>query len=221
MSSKKRVLITAGPTREAIDPVRYLGNRSSGRMGFALAEAFVASGHEVVLISGPVHLETPHGLTRIDVESAAQMHASVVENIGNADIAVFAAAVADFRPVQVAEQKIKKGDDRADREALLTLKLEPTVDILGSVRGAMGFSGSLVGFAAETEGLAANARAKLERKGCDLVVANDVSRRDIGFDSSDNEVLLVFRNGREELLPMQSKHQLAIELVKVISGLDT
>ncbi len=220
MSARQRVLITAGPTREAIDPVRYLGNRSSGKMGFALAEAFVAAGDEVTLISGPVHLDTPDGVTRIDVESAAEMHAAVVENIASADIAVFAAAVADFRPTQAAEQKIKKSDRSGDSEVLLTLELERTVDILGSVRGAMGFSGTLVGFAAETENLAANARAKLARKGCDLVVANDVSRRDIGFDSSDNEVLLVFRDGREEALPLQAKRELADELVKVIGSVN-
>lgn len=219
MSGKKRVLITAGPTREAIDPVRYLGNRSSGKMGFALAEAFIAAGNEVLLISGPVHLDTPDGVTRIDVESAAEMHAAVVENIVNADIAVFAAAVADFRPRQAAAQKIKKGDRGTGRGASLILELEPTVDILGSVRAAMGFSGTLVGFAAETENLAVNARAKLDRKGCDLVVANDVSRRDIGFDSADNEVLLVFKSRRETTLPRQSKRDLADELVKVIHSL--
>jgi len=216
VSARARVLITAGPTREAVDPVRYLGNRSSGKMGFALAEAFLAAGNEVILISGPVHLDTPAGVMRIDVESAAEMHAAVVENIGDVDIAVFAAAVADFRPAQKAGQKIKKDGRSGDRGSLMTLELERTVDILGSVREAMGFSGTLVGFAAETENLAQNARAKLERKGCDLVVANDVSRRDIGFDSGDNEVLLVFRDGREQSMPLQSKRNLADELVGVI-----
>ncbi len=219
MSTPARVLITAGPTREAIDPVRYLGNRSSGKMGFALAGAFAAAGNEVTLISGPVHLDTPDGVSRIDVESAAEMHAAVVENIAAKDIAVFAAAVADFRPTRAAGQKIKKGDSSDDREALLTLQLEPTVDILGSVRGTMNFPGTLVGFAAETENLAENARGKLDRKGCDLVVANDVSRRDIGFDSGDNEVLLVFRDGRQQALPLQSKRELADELVKVIRSI--
>jgi len=220
----QRILITAGPTREPIDPVRYLGNRSSGRMGFALAEAFAAAGKKVTLISGPVPLRTPYGVERIDVETAAQMYGAVAAALADVEIAIFAAAVADFRPKKVAGQKIKKaGTDRDGDPAgvdSLTLELERTVDILGSVRTPLGVSGTLVGFAAETENLESNARLKLERKGCDLVVANDVSRTDIGFDSADNEVLLVFRDGRVQSLPMQSKRELAEQLVEIIISLD-
>ena len=219
MKGRQRILITAGPTREPIDPVRYLGNRSSGKMGFALAGAFAAAGHSVTLVSGPVALDVPHGVARIDVETAVEMYNAVAAELAEVDIAVFAAAVADFRPMKVAGEKIKKGGPgEAD---LLCLELERTVDILGSVREPLGFRGVLVGFAAETENLEANARAKMERKGCDLVVANDVSRSDIGFDSSDNEVLLVLRDGTVEVLPMQSKRELAEELVEVILELST
>lgn len=220
----QRILITAGPTREPIDPVRYLGNRSSGRMGFALAEAFAAAGKKVTLISGPVQLKTPHGVERIDVETAAQMYDAVAAALADVDVAIFAAAVADFRPKKVAGQKIKKAGTDRDGDPVgadpLTLELERTVDILGSIRQPLGFSGTLVGFAAETENLEANARLKLERKACDLVVANDVSRTDIGFDSADNEVLLVFREGRVQALPMQSKRELAEKLVEIIVSLD-
>ncbi len=221
-----RILITAGPTREPIDPVRYLGNRSSGRMGFALAEAFAASGKKVTLISGPVQLKTPDGVERIDVETAQQMYGAVAASLADVEIAIFAAAVADFRPKKVAGQKIKKNGNEDDRDGdladllSLTLELERTVDILGSVRQPLGFSGTLVGFAAETENLEENARAKLERKGCDLVIANDVSRTDIGFDSTYNEVLLVFRDGRVQSLPMQSKRELSATLVEIIFSLD-
>jgi phosphopantothenoylcysteine decarboxylase/phosphopantothenate--cysteine ligase len=214
VKEEQRILITAGPTREPIDPVRYLGNRSSGRMGFALAEAFAKAGNAVTLVSGPVYLDTPDGVARVDVETAAEMFDAVAANLAEVDVAIFAAAVADFRPKRVAGEKIKKGGEgEAD---LLTLRLERTMDILGSVRDPLGFGGTLVGFAAETENLQENARAKLQRKGCDLVIANDVSRSDIGFDSSDNEVLLVFRDGLVEALPMQSKTELARQLVEVI-----
>jgi phosphopantothenoylcysteine decarboxylase/phosphopantothenate--cysteine ligase len=216
MSESARVLITAGPTHEPIDPVRYLGNRSSGKMGFALAEAFAAAGAEVCLVAGPVALPAPTGVERVDVESAADMHAAVTATIGECDIAIFAAAVADFRPVEVSLQKIKK---KGEGDAAPVIELERTVDILGSVRGEMGFAGCLVGFAAETEDLEVNARAKLERKGCDLVVANDVSGREIGIGADDNEVLLLFRDGRRSALPRQSKSSLAEKLVEIILAL--
>jgi phosphopantothenoylcysteine decarboxylase/phosphopantothenate--cysteine ligase len=195
-------LITAGPTREALDPVRYLSNRSSGRMGFALAAAAVQAGHAVTLVAGPVALETPEGVERVDVVSAQEMHDAVRARLPAADIAIFSAAVADYRPARVEAQKIKKSADT------LTLTLERTPDILGSVRSVFGWRGVLVGFAAETENLLANARAKLERKGCDLVVANDVSQAGIGFDAAENEVTLVSAAG-DETLPRMSKASLA------------
>ena len=163
------ILITAGPTREALDPVRFLTNRSSGKMGYALAEAARAAGHEVILISGPVNLSAPQGITLISVESAKEMFLAVEAQISKVTVAIFAAAVADYRPATKANQKIKKSSN------LLTLELERTEDILGSARQVFGFSGLLVGFAAETENLIVNAHDKLTRKGCDLIIANDVS----------------------------------------------
>ena len=210
------LLITAGPTREALDPVRYLSNRSSGRMGFALASAAVAAGHEVTLVAGPVALATPPGVERVDVVSAQEMYAAVERHLLRAETAIFAAAVADYRPVQVAEQKIKKSADTLT----LTLTLERTPDILGSVRSVWGWRGVLVGFAAETENVLANARAKLERKGCDLMVANDVSQPGIGFDAPENEVTLLTAGG-EETLPRMSKEALARVIIARTTTLHT
>jgi phosphopantothenoylcysteine decarboxylase/phosphopantothenate--cysteine ligase len=204
-------LITAGPTREAIDPVRYLSNRSSGRMGFALAAAAAAAGHSVALITGPVSLETPQGVVRVDVTSAQEMYEAVKGGLPAADAAIFSAAVADYRPAHPAEQKIKKS------EATLTLTLERTPDILGSVRAVFGWEGFLVGFAAETEDLLGHAREKLVRKGCDLLVANDVSRPGIGFDALENEVTLLFRDGTERGLPRMSKEEMAAVIIGEVS----
>ena len=207
-----KILITAGPTREPIDPVRFLSNRSSGKMGYALAGAFAHEGHSVLLVSGPTNLDVPPGVDFIPVESAASMHDAVARAIGRMDIAIFAAAVADYTPVHTEARKIKKSGDH------LSLELMKTVDILGSARGVFGFEGTLVGFAAETENLEANAREKLVRKRCDLIIANDVSQPGIGFDSDHNQVLLVYPNHSTEL-PIASKHALAMDLVDVIVGL--
>lgn len=205
-------LITAGPTREALDPVRYLSNRSSGRMGFALAAAAVEAGHGVTLIAGPVTLGTPEGVDRLDVVSAQEMYEAVRGHLPRAEAAIFSAAVADYRPAQVAAQKIKKSAE------MLTLSLERTPDILGSVRTVFGWRGVLVGFAAETENVVANARAKLERKGCDLMVANDVSQPGVGFDAAENEVTLLCRGG-EERLPRMGKGALARVIVSRVAGI--
>ena len=195
------ILITAGPTREAIDPVRFLTNRSSGKMGYSIAEAAASQGHRVILISGPTELDVPDRVDFLPVESAEDMYAAVESQIHKADVAFFAAAVADYRPANVPDQKIKKSGET------MTLELVLNPDILGSARKIFNYSGVLVGFAAETENVESNARGKLERKGCDLVVANDVSRKDIGFDVSENEVLLVFPNHTEHP-PKDSKHHL-------------
>lgn len=209
-----RILITAGPTREAIDPVRYLSNRSSGKMGYAIAEAAIAAGHEVILISGPVNLGTPGGLSEFaEIESAREMFESVRDRIDGCDAAIFSAAVADYRPIRVQDEKIKKSGET------LTLELEKTEDILGSARDIFGFGGVLVGFAAETHNLEEFAWAKLEKKGCDLLVANDVSRRDIGFDQDENEVRLFFHHGRRESLPIQSKAAIGEKLVEIVEAL--
>ena len=206
-----KVLITAGPTREAIDPARYLTNRSSGRMGYALAAA-AKRGHSVLLISGPTSLELPDGVDYLPIETAAEMYQAVASQIGRMDIAIFAAAVADYTPATVSQQKIKKSG------ADLNLRLVKTRDILGSARSVMDFKGTLVGFAAETENIEANARDKCLRKKCDLVIANDVSRQDIGFDSSENEVTLVYPD-RSEALPQDSKEHLAYHLIEIIESI--
>ncbi|MFT4177597.1 MAG: phosphopantothenoylcysteine decarboxylase [Luteolibacter sp.] len=209
-----KVLITAGPTREAIDPVRFLTNRSSGKMGYAIAEAFVKAGHSVLLISGPTSLDVPERADFLPVESAAEMHDAVKAHIGRMDIAIFVAAVADYTPARVEPHKIKKSGDT------LTLELVRTPDILGSARDAFSFRGTLVGFAAETENLEANAREKLTYKGCDLIVANDVSQAGIGFDSENNRILLVYPD-RTVALPTDTKHHLAHHLVDAILELHT
>jgi len=203
------ILVTAGPTREPIDPVRFLSNRSSGKMGYELAAAFAHAGHSVMLISGPTALDVPDGVDFLPAETAAEMHEAVARHIGRMDIAVFAAAVADYTPATIAPEKIKKS------AATFTLELVKTPDILGSARTPFGFTGTLVGFAAETENLEANARDKLGRKGCDLIIANDVSKPGIGFDSNQNEVSLVYPR-HTEALPLASKHDLAHQLVQAI-----
>lgn len=204
---KKHFLITAGPTREPIDPVRYITNRSSGKMGYALAGAAAHEGHRVTLISGPCDIEVPNGVDFLPVETAADMYDAVQRYIKKADVAIFAAAVADYRPASVPEQKIKKTGDT------MTLELVKNPDILGSARDIFDYTGVLVGFAAETENVIENARKKLIRKKCDFVVANDVSRKDIGFDSNDNEVSLVY-SAHIESLPLDDKYQLSIAIVK-------
>ena len=204
------ILITAGPTREPIDPVRFLSNRSSGQMGYALAQAALNHHHHVTLISGPVSLPAPSGAQLIPVETARQMFDAVGTTINHCDIAIFAAAVADYRPVTPASQKLKK------QSSPLSLHLEPTEDILGSARSLFNFHGYLVGFAAETENLIAHAQSKLDRKKCDLIIANDVSKPGIGFDSSENAVTLCFPNAEVHTLPKQSKQTLATVLFETI-----
>jgi phosphopantothenoylcysteine synthetase/decarboxylase len=208
-----KILMTAGPTREAIDPVRYISNRSSGKMGFALAAAAMAAGHEVVLVAGPCGLETPEGVKRVDVVTAEEMYEAVAGEIERVDAAIFSAAVADYRPISVSEEKIKKTGER------MVLEMARTKDILGSARGVMSFEGVLMGFAAETENVEDNARGKMERKGCDLVVANDVSRRDIGFDAEENEVVVFFADGREERPVKTGKGALAGVLMGYVEEL--
>ncbi|MFN0130332.1 MAG: phosphopantothenoylcysteine decarboxylase [Verrucomicrobiales bacterium] len=218
MNRPLHFLVTAGPTREAVDPVRFLSNRSSGRMGFAIAQAAVEDGHRVTLVAGPVSLVSPPGVARIDVESADDMFRAVERIVADTppvDVAVLAAAVADYRPLTVAAHKIKK------QSARLVLELERTRDILGSMRSPIGFCGVLVGFAAETENLLANAREKLQRKGLDLVVANDVSRPDVGFDAADNEVVLVFPSGESRPLPRAPKLEIARHIVRLLVGMSS
>lgn len=206
------ILVTAGPTREALDPVRYLTNRSSGKMGYALANAGAQLGHRVTLVSGPTSLDIPINVDYIPVETAQEMFEAVSIHIAGQDAAIFSAAVADYRPAAFVENKIKKSSDR------LTLELVRNADILGSARSEFSYEGILVGFAAETEKIEENARGKLQRKGCDLVVANDVSLSGIGFDSDHNEVLLVYPD-RAEPLAMETKNRLAHLIIQAVQEL--
>lgn len=207
----KHVVITAGPTREALDPVRYLSNHSSGKMGYALAEAAAEAGAKTFLISGPTQLPTPARVTRIDVVTANDMLAAAQQYAQDADVFIGAAAVADYRPQAIATQKIKKTNDDN-----LTLTLVKNPDIIATI-AQMPNRPLMVGFAAESENLVEYARAKLIRKNLDLVVANNISEAGIGFNSDDNAVTLVDHQG-ETALNTQSKRVLARELVARIAN---
>lgn len=203
--SGRRILVTAGPTYEDLDPVRYLGNRSSGRMGFAVAEEAARRGAAVTLISGPTSLTSPARCEVVRVRSAVEMHTEVMARADAADAVVMAAAVADYRPTTRADQKVSKGSGD------LTIQLTRNPDVLadlGARRASRGQGPVLVGFAAETEHMVARARAKRERKQVDLIVANDVSRQDAGFDVDTNAVTLVGAT-LTEALPLQSKARVA------------
>jgi phosphopantothenoylcysteine decarboxylase/phosphopantothenate--cysteine ligase len=197
----ERIVITAGPTREPIDPVRYISNRSSGKMGYRLAAAARRRGAEVVLVSGPTAIAPPAGATFVPVETAEEMREAVLHHAARASIVIKAAAVADYRMKAPSETKIKGKRD-------LTLELTPNPDILKEV-AASARQAFIVGFAAETHDVAANARAKLDAKGVDLLVVNDVSQRGIGFDAEDNEVLLLDRWGGARPLPRMPKADVA------------
>jgi phosphopantothenoylcysteine decarboxylase/phosphopantothenate--cysteine ligase len=196
------VLLTAGPTQEPLDPVRYITNRSSGKMGYALAEAAAARGAHVVLVSGPVHLAPPHGVEVIQVHTAIEMHKQVMEHLAPATIVVKAAAVADFHLSKVPEQKVKK------TAARISLELDPTPDILAELGRKKG-DRLLIGFAAETQNLVPEARRKLDSKNCDMVVASLVGGSDSGFESDQNEVTLVMRTGETIPLALASKREIA------------
>jgi phosphopantothenoylcysteine decarboxylase/phosphopantothenate--cysteine ligase len=196
------VLITAGPTQEPLDPVRYISNRSSGKMGYALAEAAAARGARVILVSGPVHLAPPRGLEVIPVRTAAEMRQKVFENLAAASIVVKAAAVADFHLSKVPEQKVKK------TAARISLELDPTPDILAELGRKKG-DRLLIGFAAETQNLHQEARRKLESKNCDMVVGNLVGGSETGFESDENEVVLALATGELIPLPRAAKREIA------------
>jgi phosphopantothenoylcysteine decarboxylase/phosphopantothenate--cysteine ligase len=204
------ILITAGPTREYLDPVRFISNRSSGRMGYAIAEAAREAGAQVTLISGPVSLNISPGIEQIFVESAQQMLAAVMAHVTKADIFIATAAVADYRPSQQATAKLKKTDDSP-----LQLTLEQTPDILATVAN-LPSPPFTVGFAAETDNLADYARAKLQRKNLDMIAANQVGIEGIGFDSEDNALSIYWQGGGIELA-RTSKKQLAKQLITIIS----
>jgi phosphopantothenoylcysteine decarboxylase/phosphopantothenate--cysteine ligase len=203
------VLVTAGPTREPIDPVRFISNRSSGKMGFAVAQAAAESGATVTLIAGPVSLPTPPGVERFDVETAAQMHAATLSRTKGADIYIGAAAISDYHPVSVQDHKIKKSADT------MTLDMVKSEDVLVAV-SALPAGPFTVGFAAETQKLETHARAKLFGKNLNMIIANLVGA-DLGFDCDDNSVLVLWRGG-EEKFPCMPKRTLARELVTLIAA---
>ena len=209
----ERLLVTAGPTREPIDPVRYISNRSSGKMGYGLATAALRRGAEVILVSGPTVLTPPPGAVFVPVQTAEEMREAVLHHLERATIVIKAAAVADYRAKQTATAKIKGKRD-------LTLELTPNADILAEV-AARRTSAFIVGFAAETHDVASNAREKLERKGIDLLVANDVSQQGIGFDAEDNEVLLLDRWGGARPLPRMPKSDVADAILSHVLALRT
>jgi len=201
-------LITAGPTREPIDPVRYISNRSSGKMGYAIAEAALDNGYGVILISGPVNLAPPRNAKFISVSTSDEMFEAVHQDADSADICVLCGAVADYKPAQVSPLKIKKSGDG------ISIELVPTRDILQSLGRQHARRFLLVGFAAETDHLEANATKKLREKNCDVIVANDVR---VGMETDENELLILFRDGKTERISRAPKKILARELVKIFS----
>ncbi len=209
-----RVLVTAGPTREAIDPVRYLSNRSSGKMGYAIAEAARRRGAQVTLVSGPTALPAPGGMEVVKVTTAAEMRDATLARAEAQDIVVAAAAVSDYRPAQMSAQKIKKGAGQSP-----VLSLTPTDDILAMLGERKSPGQILVGFAAETESLAANARQKLTSKGLDWIVANDVTAPGAGFDGDTNIVSLLSAQGQDMTLPLLTKREVAEKLLDTLRPL--
>ena len=202
-------LITAGPTREPIDPVRYISNRSSGKMGYAIAEAALDAGHDVILISGPVNLAPLRDAKFISVSTSDEMFDAVHQHADSSDICVLCAAVADYKPAQVSPVKIKKCD------AQVSLELLPTRDILQSLGLQEDRKFFLVGFAAETDFLEANAAKKLREKNCDIIVANDAR---IAMETDENEFLILFRDGETKKISRSPKKNLARELVKIFQN---
>ena len=205
-----RIVISAGPTREAIDPVRYITNRSTGKMGYAIAEAAQKKGWEVVLVSGPVNLDRPAGVELVQIESAAEMAQAMKNAAENADIIVMAAAVADYRPKQYSASKVKKSDGD------MCIELERTEDILLSLGKNKKPGQILVGFAAETDDLLKNAQGKLERKNLDYIAANIVGVPGRGFAADTNAITLIARDGSQTEFALQSKKDLAAALIDYI-----
>ncbi|MFN3916703.1 MAG: bifunctional phosphopantothenoylcysteine decarboxylase/phosphopantothenate--cysteine ligase CoaBC [Flavobacteriales bacterium] len=207
----KKILITAGPTYEPIDPVRFIGNHSSGKMGFALAEKSAKMGAEVVLVSGPVALQTPKGhINRIDVKTASEMYGRVMEQAGKANIIIMAAAVADYTPVYTSTEKIKKKTDE------LTIQLKPTKDILSELGKLKSTNQLLVGFALETENEQTNAVEKLKRKNLDWIVLNSLKDFGAGFATDTNKIFIFGRNNKKIEFELKSKQEVALDILQTI-----
>jgi phosphopantothenoylcysteine decarboxylase/phosphopantothenate--cysteine ligase len=205
-----RFVVTAGPTREAIDPVRFISSRSSGKMGYAIAEAAIAAGHSVILISGPATVAPPDGAQFISIVTSDELYDAVHRATRDCDVLVMCAAVSDYKPATIEPRKMKK------RKTPFALELIPTRDILSSLpREDRNYF--VVGFAAETHDLETNAQKKLREKNCDAIVANDVSQTDSGMESDENAVTIFFRNGESQTISRTSKKIIARELVKIIS----
>ncbi len=207
-----RILVSAGPTREKIDAVRFISNRSSGKMGFAIAEAAKVLGHKVVLVTGPVALPDPEGISVIHVESATEMANAIYKGAEESDLVVMAAAVADYRPKHIFDGKIKKSNDS------MMLELERTEDILASLGKHRHPGQILVGFAAETKNLLAFAMEKLVSKNLDWIAANNVGKPGIGFDSDDNAIILLGRDGSQFEIGPAPKFEVAMELLREVTG---
>jgi phosphopantothenoylcysteine decarboxylase/phosphopantothenate--cysteine ligase len=207
-----RFLVTAGPTREPIDPVRYISNRSSGKMGYAVAEAALDAGHDVVLISGPVSFDPPRDAKLVSVSTSDEMFGAVHRHVDKCDVCVLCAAVADYKPAKVSPTKIKKRGER------FSLALIPTRDILDSLGHRERRQFLLVGFAAETNDVEEKAARKLREKNCDLMIANDVSNANSGMESDANELTILFQNGERHKISRAPKKIIARELVKIFQN---
>jgi len=205
-------VVTAGPTREPIDPVRYISNRSSGKMGYAIAEAALEAGYDVALISGPVHVNPPGGAKFVQISTSDEMFDAVHQHVHDCDVLVMCAAVADYKPAKASASKIKKRDEN------LSLDLIPTRDVLASLP-TQDRQFLVIGFAAETNDVEENARQKLRAKNCDAIVANDVSGAHSAMESDENEVTILFRDGEKKKLSRASKKIIARELVKIFSNM--
>jgi phosphopantothenoylcysteine decarboxylase/phosphopantothenate--cysteine ligase len=205
-----RIVVTAGPTREPIDPVRFISNRSSGKMGYAIAEAARDAGHKVVLISGPAMVAPPDNIDVVPIVTSDELYDAVHDYVRDCDVLVMCAAVSDYKPLEVAPQKVEK------HQGEFALRLTPTRDILASLP-AENRSYLVVGFAAQTHDLEANALRKLRAKNCDVMVANDVSGSDLGMESDDNAVTIFFRNGERETISRARKITIARTLMKIIT----
>ena len=208
----KKVVVSAGPTQEAIDPVRFISNHSSGKMGISLAEAFYMQGADVQLIAGPIHIQTKHNsIKTISVVSAKEMEEACIDAFKSADIMIMAAAVADYRPTAPADQKIKKKDEG------LTLELEKTTDILRELGKAKKKNQLLVGFALETNDEENNALKKLKEKNLDCIILNSLQTEGAGFGTSTNEVTIYFKSGDKKIIPLNSKEAVAVKIVEAIT----